>query len=191
MSLEASTEVLAFATVALASFAVVTAIFAWLAFRKQSAEVTLLQDQAKRDIYERRRAQASHIFLTRKIESFLAAGPEGSDGAAIINKSVKVICKNTSDQPVFDVTFTWYWTDFRPEGRKGKSAPVLMPGLDVRDDEPSFVVPPTATPTADVTFRDAAGVIWRRDLTGELVDLTLPVAQGEDVERRREARRVP
>lgn len=176
MSLEVSTEVLAFATVALAFFAAVAAFFAWRAFGKQSAEVELLQDQAKRDIYERRRAQASHIFLTREIKTILTAGPESGDGETAINETVKVRCKNTSDQPVFDVKFTWYWADFPPEGREGKVVPVLLPGLDVTDNEPPFVVSPTATPTADVTFRDAAGVIWRRDLRGELVDLTLPVA---------------
>lgn len=171
--MDASTEVLAFATVALAFFAVLTALFAWLAFRKQSAEVELLQDQAERDTYERRRAQASHIFLTKTGKQSFTAGPEGGDGETEINKVVEATCTNTSDQPVFDVTFTWYWVDFPlPEGKKGDPVPVLMPGRDVTRGEPSFIVPPEATPIADVTFRDAAGVIWRRDLKGELKDLT-------------------
>jgi hypothetical protein len=46
----------------LAVLAIVTAIFAILAFRKQSAEVSLLQEQVLRDAMARHRAQATQVF---------------------------------------------------------------------------------------------------------------------------------
>ena len=45
-----------------AVLAIVTAIFAILAFRKQSAEVSLLQEQVLRDAMARHRAQATQVF---------------------------------------------------------------------------------------------------------------------------------
>lgn len=47
MSLLTATQLTAIATTVLAAFAVVTAVFAYLAFRSQSAEVTTLEQQAK------------------------------------------------------------------------------------------------------------------------------------------------
>jgi arginine exporter protein ArgO len=59
MSLIAATQITAIATVVLALGAIITAWFAIKAFRKQTQEVALLQQQAERDIDQRRRAQAS------------------------------------------------------------------------------------------------------------------------------------
>jgi hypothetical protein len=47
MSLLVATQMTAIATAVLALFAIVTAVFAFLAFRKQSTEVTTLQGQAR------------------------------------------------------------------------------------------------------------------------------------------------
>jgi len=55
-------QVTAVATAVLAVLAIVTAAFAVLAFRKQSAEVSILRQQAARDIDQRRREQAAHVF---------------------------------------------------------------------------------------------------------------------------------
>ena len=63
MSMLGATILTAIATLALAVFAFITAIFAWLAFRRQSQEVGLLLEQNKRDTDEHRRAQASRIFI--------------------------------------------------------------------------------------------------------------------------------
>jgi hypothetical protein len=63
MSLLGATILTAIATLALAVLAFITAIFALLAFRKQSQEVGLLLEQNKRDTDERRRAQAARVFL--------------------------------------------------------------------------------------------------------------------------------
>jgi hypothetical protein len=62
MTVELSGEITAIATAALAAFAVVTAVFAFLASRKQSQEVGVLLAQNEREAIERRIAQASHVF---------------------------------------------------------------------------------------------------------------------------------
>jgi hypothetical protein len=59
MSLLLATWITAGATAVLALFAIVTAWYAREAFRKQSAEVKLLQEQAGRDMEQRRKAQAA------------------------------------------------------------------------------------------------------------------------------------
>ena len=66
MSLIAAAQLTAVATTILALFAIVTAVFAFLAFLKQSREVGLLQEQAAREARERRRAQAAKVFGERK-----------------------------------------------------------------------------------------------------------------------------
>lgn len=58
-----SVQLTAVATLALAVLALATAVLASLAFLKQSREVGLLLEQNKRDTDERRRAQASRMFL--------------------------------------------------------------------------------------------------------------------------------
>lgn len=62
MSVLVATQIAAVATAVLALFAVVTAVFAYLAFREQSSEVATLQQQAERDIEQRRRDQAIRVF---------------------------------------------------------------------------------------------------------------------------------
>src|ERR1022692_1872719 len=61
-SVAVPTWISAMATVGLFGGAVFTSIYAFRAFRKQSKEVALLQEQADLDILQRRRAQAALIF---------------------------------------------------------------------------------------------------------------------------------
>ena len=70
MSVDLSGEITAIATAVLAGFAIVTAVFAVLAFRKQALEVSLLQRQTQeqqdvlaREALERHRAQAARVFI--------------------------------------------------------------------------------------------------------------------------------
>jgi hypothetical protein len=63
MSSDLSAEITAVATAALAVFAIVTAILAFLAFRKQALEVGLLLEENERDVTERRKAQAALVYL--------------------------------------------------------------------------------------------------------------------------------
>ena len=62
MSLIFATQLTAVATALLVLFAIVTAVFALLAFCKQSQEVGLLLDQATREAEDRRKAQAAMVF---------------------------------------------------------------------------------------------------------------------------------
>jgi hypothetical protein len=173
MSMLVAAQVLAIATAALAVLAVPAGLFAGLAFRKQSAEVKLLQEQAKRDSDERRRAQASHVFLTKTTARVpMPTGPAGSGVAPAVSSLVKVRLTNSSDQPVFEVEFTWYWGDRKREPTV-RPAPiaVVLPGKGTDQEQPA-AFKGVGSITADATFRDAAGVWWRRGLGGRLYDLT-------------------
>jgi hypothetical protein len=63
MSSDLSGEITALATAVLAFFAIVAAIFAFLAFRKQSREVGILIEQNDRDIRDRHGDQASRVVI--------------------------------------------------------------------------------------------------------------------------------
>jgi ABC-type anion transport system duplicated permease subunit len=69
MSLIAAAQWTAVATIALAAFAIVTAVFAFLAFRKQTAEVDLQRKEFERAAEDRRRAQASRVFMWQERHS--------------------------------------------------------------------------------------------------------------------------
>lgn len=133
MSLVFATQLTAVATAVLAVFAIVTAVFAILAFRKQSQEVrdqaSVLALQAaelreslaerKREAAERRRAQAGRVFVSAE------PNPKISDPV----NSIALRAENTSQQPIYDLTFMWRegtgeWSG--PEYRF--PFPVLMPG---------------------------------------------------------------
>ncbi len=153
MSLLAATQITAVATAGLALFAAVTAVFAFLAFRKQSAEVRLLQQQAERDIEQRRRHQAAHVFAW--------VGRRPLHNPADIRPAACL--RNTSRQPIYSVSLGW--------GATGQQTwPVLLP-----DSE--HAIPGAGSAVADGTaaiwaeFRDAAGVRWRTTSLGELNEL--------------------
>lgn len=169
----------------LAAGAIVTAIFAILAFRKQSTEVGLLQKQAERDIDQRRRAQASRVFVWQEFEddpeaverSVIAAGAEVMTEDTCPNESagkvwiiVEVHIRNTSKQPIYDLITRWR------SGSAGWQEPVstavLLPGRSAvyarqvgvpaaRNFDPAHF-------DAHVAFRDAAGLRWLQKPDGDL-----------------------
>jgi hypothetical protein len=147
MSLIAAAQITAVATAVLALFAIVTAVFAFLAFRKQSREVGLLQEQATREAAERRRAQAAKVFA--------AIGGQRPDMAGLI----RVI--NSSGQPIYDVVVSW------SGGAELPNEPRLLPGEEHRF---SVAVPEDAVipPVVWLDFRDAAGLRWRTTSQGQL-----------------------
>ena len=178
MSLIAATRITAIATAILAGFAIVTAIFAFLAFRKQSAEVTTLQrqledqkdlnekqtpvlvlqakelqeslDERKREAAARRRGQASRVFIWE----------EGTTDDIGEPATLTAHVKNTSDQPIYDLITSWHLGS-APHVRYERAKP-LMPGAEDSDDEQPM--PAGANPYefgAVAFFRDAAGVTWR------------------------------
>jgi hypothetical protein len=154
MSLIFATQLTAAATAALAVFAILTTVFAILAFRKQSKEVSdqasMLQVQSEqlaeqrkvnaeqirvlglqaaelRESLAERRREAAERRRAQAILIFISAepSPEGSDPI----DSFLVRIENTSQQPIYDLIFFWRdgtgeWNE--PPGPPGH--PVLMPG---------------------------------------------------------------
>jgi hypothetical protein len=92
MSADLSGEITAIATAALAAFAVITAAFAFLAYRKQSQEVAILLKQSECDAGDRRKAQAAQIFI---------AAPADPERPAI------PYAHNASNLPIYEAKF-WY-----------------------------------------------------------------------------------
>ena len=156
MSLIAATQWTAVATIVLAAFAILTAVFAILAFRKQSAEVGMLQEDRKREAEERRQAQAAQVFTWVGERPVHASDPP--QAAAFV--------RNTSRQPVYNISMGW--------GDTGQQRwPVLLP-----DGE--HVFPGAGSSVADGTFpiwiefRDAAGARWLATSRGELTVVPEP-----------------
>ena len=150
MSLIFASQLTAVATAVLAVFAVVTAVFAFLAFRQQSTELGLLQRQAGRDFAERRRAQAAQVFVS--VAGMPPAPPD------------EIRLSNTSRQPVYDLV-AW----------AGDAEPVRVPLLMPGDVYPFFAGWADADGTMPVVwleFRDAAGARWRTTSRGELTERT-------------------
>jgi hypothetical protein len=127
----------AIATAFLAVGAIFTIIYAVKAFRKQSQEVAILLKQSQRDEAERRRAQASSVFIGVPPRS---------------NRLVQPGAYNASSVPVFDAQF---WYSF-PGGLDGPDdLGMIMPGpvgLNARQMSHH-----EALKYAILTFRDAEG----------------------------------
>jgi hypothetical protein len=161
MSLLAATWTSAIATALLVIGAVVTAFYARNAYREQSRQTgevreqtRLLQEQADRDIRQRRRAQATQVFTWVEMRPY-----DGNDE----DMRLAACIKNASGQPVYDIQLG--------VGKgSDRSLPVLMPGAD-------YELAGLGTDFADgrrriwITFRDSAGVRWRATSDGQLTDL--------------------
>jgi hypothetical protein len=147
MSLIGATVFIGIATSVLAVGSWVAAVYAVRAFRKQTVEVKTLKDEAERrgkltdqqtevlkaqkqwfddQHSEQRRAQASMVFITtatgpdpRRIEEQIEKGVPWREG-------VTAHVKNSSGQPVYDLTIDWR----QGTARWGEPdyIPVLMPG---------------------------------------------------------------
>jgi hypothetical protein len=146
MSLIAATQITAVATLALAVFAFVTAIFAFLAFRKQSQEVGMLRAEATRQASDRRKAQAAKVFVAL--------------GGLTPDMADEVRAHNTSGQPIYDLVVAW------ADGAELQRVPHLMPG----EEYPFFTAPPEGveSPVVWLDFRDAVGLRWRTTSQGHL-----------------------
>ena len=156
MSVDLSGEITAIATAVLAVGAIVTAVLAYMAFRKQNQEIVLLQQQVQDEAFVRRSGQASRVMFSED----LAMDPDGEEA----DISITLTVTNCSDLPIFDVSFLW-WR--RGEGKVGtwRSVGVIPPGADASRDE-RF----KSAVTTGVFFRDAAGLTWRCKPDGTLVE---------------------
>ena len=170
MSLIFATQLSAVATLALAALALATAILALLAWRKQSREVIdqaeMLRLQAaefaqlavvrEREALEVRRAQAVLVYMRTAWEDD--------------EKELVGYVQNTSQQPVYDVTFR------SPDPQKSATMlGQLMPGQELSHRYGNFhpialtIMPRGQMPS--VVFRDRAGIRWLTWPDGRLMDL--------------------
>jgi hypothetical protein len=142
----------------------------------QLAEAVALQVKDLRlSLDERRRAQAGHIFL--ELNRLEASAP--SEVIAAVH--------NNSLEPVYDLYVIWQLGTVRM-GKPDRAAR-LMPGSHIefarQSEPPADAAPsdpdgvaepaapdPSATLSAFLTFRDAAGVRWTVREDGTLTDIT-------------------
>jgi hypothetical protein len=136
--------------------AILAALFAFLAYGKQRQEVKLLQDQAGRDIEQRRRAQAAKVFIT-------AGGvpPRLPDQIRVVN---------SSEQPIYDLLVS------SAAYAELQRLPFLMAGdayaISAGIQDAAGNMPPVW-----LDFRDAAGQHWRTTSLGELTECELGAAE--------------
>ena len=140
----------------------------------QAQELRESLDERKREAEERRRAQASRVFIH---EERLDADPRVSQAERAVRRGqlqpvVVAYVMNTSQQPVYNVLISWH-LGTEPKGQYPLMP--LMPGAEDKDTRP---VPPDAKPEmfgAVAFFRDASGVTWRTRPDGQLDEI--PVGQ--------------
>lgn len=156
MSLIFATQLTAAATLALAVLALVAGVLAGLAFWRQSQEVGLLLGQAKRDTDERRRAQASRVFLAAPRDEVRLVSP---------------YAHNASELPVYNAEIRYGG----PDGglrvlSESEILGMIMPG-ETASATRQFPAD-EALKFALLTFRDAAGLRWVRSPEGALFEWT-------------------
>lgn len=99
MSLIFATQLAAVATAVLAVGAIVTGVLAYLAFRKQSQEVGILQRQVQEESHRRRSQQASRVIFSDM--------PTVTDSDKGRTFRFQTEITNHSDLPIYDVTLLW------------------------------------------------------------------------------------
>jgi hypothetical protein len=152
MSLIFATQLTAVATAALGVFAIVTAVFAFLAYRKQAQEVGLLLKENEREAVERRRAQAERVFV----------GAPQSPG-----RVVSPYAMNASDLPVFG---TQLWFIDSGSLSDPEDLGVILPGDQPGTDARAFDDAEDALAHTILTFRDATSRRWVRLTDGRRSD---------------------
>jgi hypothetical protein len=176
LSIALPTWIGAIATLVLALGAGCTVYYARKAFRDQAKEVKLLQEENQRANQQRRRSQASRVFIHQE-DAPAEHAPEMAAGqmdAAIRRRDetttlIAARLFNTSKQPVYDIAIRWS-IGGTPLGGPHME-PYLMPGKDLLRTQ-------NWTPSAGITglavkveFSDAARVRWRATDRGELAEL--------------------
>ena len=158
-------------------FALVGAVFAIMAFRKQSEEVRLLKDDAevqagerRREAEERRRAQAARIYVVREY----LPGPGVTIGNPTLVRhgsplTVAATVHNSGGQPIYDVRVHWVDVGAGVQAGCEDLLGTIGPGeqhQSQRGAPGGFVIPDNFVPVA--YFRDAAGLRWTLTPAGQL-----------------------
>jgi hypothetical protein len=156
-------QLTAVATLALAVLALATAVLAGLAFLKQSREVGLLLEQNQRDIDDRRRAQASRVFLSVTRDD---------NAGTLPNPYVR----NASDMPVYEARI-WPGTG-TATGEEIENLETILPGETIPATR--WLTAGAAARFTILTFRDAAGRYWKRYPNGHLVELSAQPTSGTE-----------
>ena len=201
MSVDLSGEITAIATAVLAAFAIVTAIYAIRAFRKQTEEVRTIQEQARDQqeltrhqaellkiqsgqlelqrrqlddqLAEKHRAQASRVFIWTETGPDPRLTDAQIDNGVPWRETVTASIRNTSEQPVYSAELVW------DDG----SAPLAEVAVRSHAERLPVILLPGSdaiitrdagpdTRAVILRFRDAAGVTWLRGPEGDLVDLS-------------------
>ena len=126
------------------------------------------QDVLEREATDRRRAQASRVFIWLERHSDIRVGQAQVAAGAIRGEWINLHVKNSSDQPVYDAEVRWHLGS--PANYLASTPlPVLMPGEDAEASRPVPQVDPGRL-GATLRFRDANQVRWNRYPDGQLFE---------------------
>lgn len=136
MSLIAANQITAITGVVLAAGAIVTGVFAYLAFRKQSQEVGILQQQLQNEISKRHRDQATRVFAwvdrVRLPKKPAAATAKIALGAEDPLRHYAIVT-NASDRPVYNLAVFIHSKLTNPESSHiNQDTDALLPGNKIR-----------------------------------------------------------
>jgi hypothetical protein len=150
----------AWATLALAVLALVTAVFAFLAWRTQSAEIDALRSQIAAEARRRRESYVSKVFTWHEIEpSQVQARLLREQNEEVPPLTSLINFKNTAEVPVYHILFIWH---VNGQMKTGTSAEIpLMPGEEISR---SWQIPEGIEPesiTTSVFIMDAEQQRWR------------------------------
>lgn len=171
-------QLTAAATLALAVLALATAVLAYLAWRKQSREVSdqaeMLRLQAaelrqvsaerEREARERHRAQAAQVYLRLEYISPVYDADPAQLGAYV---------RNTSQQPVHGVRVRWLLNG-KPYEHYYETTATVMPG---EEHEVTIDLPRDRAPrdfSVSAYFSDRAGTWWQTWPYGHLEEIPEP-----------------
>ena len=133
----------------------------------QATDLRESLEERKRDTAQRRRAQASRVFVTELRHPYIFDPGVVTGGIAY----VKVTVTNSSPDPVYDTQLQWHMGSAPHGDPNPEPVGTILPGAEVTESR-SF--PRTAKLDkcgATVVFHDATGLRWRRRPDGNLAEL--------------------
>jgi len=137
----------------------------------QATELRKSLEERVREAQRRVRAQAQLVFLAETRYKGRNAGPLDSK-----SPSITASIMNSSSLPIYEAQIYW-WSDAGTHDPP-KDLGVIMPGRSASSTRTfEFSVDP-GTWSADLVFRDADGIVFKRRADGYLIDLVAPVAPG-------------